>query len=249
MKLQSFLSTKLTSYYERIQYFAELSIRDSVNPENLHQFRVFCRRAEAIVREFKECFDSFYRHRVLQRLKSFLHLSTRARDLDVLLEHLYSSCSSRELINLIERQRAKAYQEIKGELAAVGAYLYGIKEPKIECSKKLKKTLRKHFKKRLRALKIQGDLHKLRIRLKRVRYVAELMVEVGLIGKKRLKKLKKLQDILGQIHDASVQIAYLKSLTTTPLPPDILEAIAKVVAEYRKTQKRLTKSLQSQGLF
>ena len=78
------------------------------------------------------------------------------------------------------------------------------------------------------------DLHALRIRAKRLRYLLEFLQELtGKAGRRLVKQLTKLQDLLGSYHDAVVAAEFVRSYvegTGTALAPASMVALGALVA-------------------
>ena len=72
------------------------------------------------------------------------------------------------------------------------------------------------------ALYAAGPLHEVRIAIKKLRYAAELLDE---IGRRRLTAvivtLKGAQDMLGRLHDLEVLLAWARHAQATLDPPDV----------------------------
>jgi len=84
-----------------------------------------------------------------------------------------------------------------------------------------------------------GDLHAVRIKVKRVRYAAELVQPmIGRRAERFVDKAKKLQDILGDHQDAVVAEAYLRKVTDRTRAAHALEQLL-----VKQQRKRRTKAL------
>jgi CHAD domain-containing protein len=88
-------------------------------------------------------------------------------------------------------------------------------------------------------------LHRLRVRTKRLRYALEILIGLG--GepvRKLLRRLVRLQDVLGESQDAVTQVAWLRAhAETATLPPATLVAMGVLVhallRRERKARRRL----------
>ncbi|MRI58989.1 MAG: hypothetical protein C6H99_05735 [Epsilonproteobacteria bacterium] len=256
MRLQPYLSQKLQDYFQDILHYAQQTIQEPDEVEHLHQFRVSTRRAQSILREFKGCFEPAYLQKSRQLLKRFIKVSNDARDLDVLLLTLSSwdlpdPLHLEELQIHLRRARKEAYGALHEELAKVPALLYALLGPKIVCKRSLKKALKDAFRRSIERLRRLGssihsdeEFHRFRVALKRARYIAELMVQRGLMPPKRLKRLKALQDLFGQIQDASVQSRRLLTLAQQEeFDKMTYMAMGKVMADLLERKERLKRRL------
>ena len=259
MKLRSYLADKLRYYFDSILFYADATIDDPDDAENLHQFRVNSRRANSILKEFGECFDKTYLQKTKSTLNGFIKMSNEARDLDVFLQRLQKlrlppGMELDELVSVLQRKRNHAYQTLFGDLAKVPAILYALKRPVMRgCKTGVKKALKNHFKSRVKKLKSLGtsiktdeEFHALRIALKRVRYVAELMVERKIMKKSRLRRLKALQDLFGEIQDAAVETRKIFDLAhNNSFTPTTLLAMGKVAGDLIEHKEQLKQELKS----
>ena len=89
--------------------------------------------------------------------------------------------------------------------------------------KRIEKKLNKRYKYIMREIKqiLKLDrkrLHKLRVNIKELRYVSEIFYQKNKSSKKRLKVLKKLQGLLGDINDSYVAERKLKSMNQYEAP-------------------------------
>jgi CHAD domain-containing protein len=195
------------------------------DPENLHQHRVASRRTRAFLRATRAYLDADWIRTLTVPLGELSDATGPVRDLDVLLEHVHDEVGklapdeqdgARALVALLERQRDSARHELLGVLEG-DAYrlLLGRLRlpprlaPGVEAVR-LDRVARKEFGRLAKAVARLGkhpddvDVHKLRIRLKRARYAAELALPDGETGRRVAEDAKALQTLLGEHQDAVV---------------------------------------------
>ena len=169
--------------------------RLAVDPENLHQLRVASRRARAFLRVARELVDGDWAAELNGALRRLGQASNQARDLDVLLEHLEDEAptlgapdseAATQLIRMLERDRETVQAELEETLdsSAHRALLEQLALPVEVAEQPTDRTLADLAARELRRLLAQvralgkspadEKLHELRIRVKRVRYAAEL---------------------------------------------------------------------------
>jgi CHAD domain-containing protein len=208
--------------------------------EGVHQLRVGLRRLHTALFAFGDPFRVATVKRLRRRTKGLAGIFGPARDLDVFLKDVFtpvarSAGRNEALVFLkkrIEDARAEVWddglgkldegslQEFLDEVAAIAegkSWGKGSKEPILETSAR---TLEESF---LRAGERgrridhgdDRDFHRLRIALKRLRYTSEFFE--GLYKKKQLNeyldRLRKLQDVLGAMHDIAAARQTLLRLT------------------------------------
>lgn len=86
------------------------------------------------------------------------------------------------------------------------------------------------------------EFHRLRIRTKRLRYAMEMIDEMtGRRGRKAVKRLVEMQDLLGSHHDAVIAIAWLRHFAgTANAPPASLLAAGALIQSLHRLQIKLT---------
>lgn len=208
--------------------------------EGVHQLRVGLRRLHTAFFAFGDPFRIATVKRLRRRTKGLAGIFGPARDLDVFLESIFTpvalSADGNEALALLKKRiedaRAKAWdeglekldegglQEFLDQVAAVAearSWAKGSAEPILVTSAR---TLEERFlRARKRARRIDRgedrDFHRLRIALKKLRYTAEFFE--GLYKRKRLNEyldhLRKLQDVLGAMHDVAAARQTLLRLT------------------------------------
>ena len=196
--------------------------------EGLHQLRVAFRRLEVALGAFGREFGQDWIEELRGRAKILLGRLSPARDLDVFTsKHLASPPKSGVSEGLPQlRARAEAARDTAWMTAmeCIGsadfeiltddvAALAGSQLP-LTRDHKLKRTARRilnrqnrRVKKRARAAKSEkeGDLHRLRIALKKLRYTAEFFAPLYPRGdvERYLKQVRGLQNHLGELNDVA----------------------------------------------
>ena len=169
--------------------------RLAADAENLHQLRVASRRVRAFLRVARELVDAEWAAQVNTALRDLGRASGDARDADVLLEHLQHEAptlgapdaeAALQLIRMLERDRDELQAELEATLDSRThrAMLEQLGLPVEEAAEPSQRTLADLAARELRRLVAQvralgktpadEKLHELRIRVKRVRYAAEL---------------------------------------------------------------------------
>jgi CHAD domain-containing protein len=214
------------------------TVRAGRSVEGLHQLRVGFRRLEVALGAFAREFDKDWLQELRGRAKVLSNRLGAARDLDVFIgERLDRAVEAdeRELLAPL-RARAESARDAAWKLAqacVAGAdfalFLDDVAglaasrlplagDPRLtKVAKRILARQQKRAVRRGRAAKSrdEGDLHRLRIALKKLRYTAEFFAP--LYTKKKVKtylgKLRKLQEQLGEINDIAHVRATLTNLT------------------------------------
>jgi CHAD domain-containing protein len=211
----------------------EDGVRADLDPEFLHDYRVAVRRTRTLLAQVKDVFDpgvlSFFR----PELGWLGGLTGPCRDLDVLRIALAERDdeSLRPLARLLEREQRRAHEALVHELAqeryatlirAWAAFLAHpagrgegvppnaarpLRDVLAERLARLYKRVRRH---RGRTLE-PAEMHELRLDCKKLRYLIDCTRGVfDAAGSARVvKRLKQLQDSLGEFNDCRVQVATL----------------------------------------
>src|SRR5262249_38030179 len=207
--------------------------RLGVDPENLHQHRVAARRTRAFLRAARGYVDPEWAQSLADPLQELGQATGPVRDLDVLAEHLQSEfatldASEREgadaLTARLESERDSARRQL---LDALDSDSYRVlltrlrMRPRLAAdvsSVPLDRIARKAYRRLLRAVERLGPepddnaLHRLRIKLKRARYAAELSAAVAGKEDRFFARARKLQALLGEHQDAVVAERRLREL-------------------------------------
>ena len=204
------------------------TLRAGRSVEGLHQLRVAFRRLEVALGAFGQEFDQDWLEELRGRAKILSGRLAPARDLDVfvgkLLEGSPKSGVSDGLVALrarAESARDQAWSAAAVCIASADFELFtddvaGLASSQLPLSrdKRLPRAARRmldrqvaRVKKRGRTARSaeEGDMHRLRIALKKLRYTAEFFAPIYRKGKVKayLKKLRALQNHLGDLNDAA----------------------------------------------
>ncbi|WP_112662844.1 CYTH and CHAD domain-containing protein [Microvirga flavescens] len=222
-------------------------LRKTGDPEVLHQLRVGLRRLRAVTSIFKGLLRDKGSRACCAELRWMAKRLNRARDMDVLLDNLHRSHAPRSDVRTIEAHRQKAYDALfrtlaKGrfessflELASwieTGAWLTRDKRKaraaRLErVEERIARDLSRRWKRirkgitRLDALDFD-ERHKLRIRIKTLRYGSEFAIDLfdaPEIRRKRkafLAQLEAMQDALGEMNDQAVAGILAPKLKSAP---------------------------------
>lgn len=210
----------------------EEGTRRELDVEFLHDFRVALRRTRSILRSLGDVFDPAAVEPFVAELRWLGGLTGPARDLDVLLHELSGHALSgkgalRELEDWLRARRSEQ-QELLLEaldsgryrrfLAAWRAFLEqaparataSASEPVRELVRGRLGQLTDELLARGRRIRPEtkaGKLHRIRIRAKEVRYLLDAFRSLWGADElaRALRRLKKLQDVLGRFNDLTVQ--------------------------------------------
>jgi len=215
--------------------------------EALHEQRVAVRRLRAVIRTAKAGFPPRLRALLQDELRWLGQELGAVRDLDVQLANLRwhaehnARQDRRRLVGFrryLERERAKRRAALVGMLDSRRYFrLLGAlerfaaspppRQPRGEAAESIAQVGRQATKRAVRRLLTRGeaigqvpsaaDLHALRIRAKRLRYLLEALRPIaGTPSRKLTKKLVRLQDVLGQFNDAVVAADYVRAYRDGP---------------------------------
>jgi len=215
--------------------------------EALHETRVAVRRLRAAPRSFADGFSSARRKHLVEELRWLGRELGAVRDLDVQLAnlawhrarlargagqhlepfraHLETERSVRRTA-LIADLDSRRYFRLLRSLEDFGASAVP-RRPRGDAAEPVAIVGRKAVKRTMRKLMDRGDaigevpeadeLHALRIRAKRLRYLLEALKPIsGTPGKKLIKQLIRLQDVLGRFNDAMVAATFVRAYLEGP---------------------------------
>jgi CHAD domain-containing protein len=205
-------------------------LRGGRSTEGLHQLRVGLRRLEVALNSFGDAFEQPWLEELRGRAKVLAAHMGPARDLDVFVEELlagpakaFGSDDDVEMFAPLkdhaEESRETAWKKVQACIAGQDFAVFlddvaGLAQSRLPLAHqtRLKPVARrilqrqaKRAKKRGRAARSheEGDLHRLRIALKKLRYTAEFFAP--LYQKKKVKRfiaeMKRLQEALGRLND------------------------------------------------
>jgi CHAD domain-containing protein len=218
-------------------------IRLGIDPENVHQARVATRRLRSNLRAFKPMLNGDWCDHVREELAWLGKALGAVRDGEVLLAALRKFAERLPLETadgvdrLLERLRTSLIDKRAELLAVLRSDRYlglldqlakaAVEPPLSDRAKRtdldsLPRLMRNPWRKLVRSVKVlsapptDGELHAVRIRAKRCRYLAEALVPVaGKEAAKFARACQKLQDVLGQHQDTVVARQWLLNLAPT----------------------------------
>ena len=238
--------------------------RIGADPENLHQHRVAARRARAFLRATRKYVDPAWRELLEGPLRALGSATGPVRDLDVMLEHVRGEAASLDdadrvgmdtLLASLELELANARTNLLDAFdgSSYRALLMRFRlpvrlAPGVE-QVPLERVARREFRRLVAALEELGSkpsndaMHGLRIRLKRVRYAAELAVPQGKPGRRFLESARALQDLLGEHQDAAIAEQRLRDLTATDSATSAAFVAGRLAERQRVRRDRVGKRL------
>lgn len=208
-------------YREKVASLAKLTgtVPAHLEAKSVHDLRVTVRRITMMIkllpRNVRESGDGL---KFQLSLKSLLKSTAEVRDSDILKSTLETHLSNvpREILDTLDVKRKLAESAARSSMKIFPARLAPpVVQAKID-AKKLSMKLEKRVEKRGRVVQTSlvkaardesraADLHKLRIEVKKLRYLLELAEGTT----RDLEVLTRWQDALGEIHDLDVAIDYL----------------------------------------
>jgi CHAD domain-containing protein len=218
--------------------------RLGTDPEALHKFRVAVRRLRAVLRAARPILDRAWTDQLRAELAWLGRALGAVRDHDVLLQHVRAQAPTmspdeqaplERLAEAIDAQREGARGELLEVLSSprylelLGRIELAGEMPRWNGVRRSVKNLAvREFRKFERELDRLGpgpsnaELHRLRVRGKRVRYAGELAAPaVGKPAHRFVARAKKVQDVLGEHQDAVVAEHRLRELIRAKRDPGI----------------------------
>jgi len=261
--------------------------RLGLDPEALHDMRVACRRLRAVLRIFDAAFPHD-RQRQLRRDLSWLGKALgHVRDVDVQLERVRKFVERQRgqrrrrlqpYVEFLQRMRDERRPVLLKQLESRRYFrllrqleTYAASTPGTEHGERLAAAgarAVRHAVRRLerRAARVGArpsaeELHAVRLRAKRVRYVCELLRPLtGAAGRRFVRRMVGIQDLLGAHNDAVVATAFAQSCRKD----DSIDAACRVAleefveinekhavqarAEFHRTWKRFHRRKTDRGL-
>ncbi len=267
---QKAITLLLHKYFRALLYYRGRILNGPYDPEDLHQLRVAARRARSIVKLFKEYFTPKSFELLNSPLKELMEQTGPMRDLEVLHENITKDFKNetevlkkaqKEIEKIlkagIDQNRKKLkellsderFERIKSSILNINKN-YFERESKtlvmIAAYRALKPKL-KRVKKILASLSKKSDskrLHRLRIELKTIRYGLEaLKASFDQKGTENLlKKIKKMQNLLGRHQDMQIQqLLLIRKLKSDGPSPEALMAAGEILFKMEKERARSKK--------
>lgn len=215
------------------------------NTESIHRFRVGLRRLRSMLSAFSEVLPDRERRALGDRLRAAAQRYGRTREWDVFLASIVSPLRAAlpeeaaliELQQLVEEARTRSLPPgdlLSGAVADVDAALDAalwLHHPASGFDAQWRARLRDHAAallesrhRRLRKAVKRIDLgdqeafHKLRIKIKKTRYLSELVAPIydNECAKSYLDRLVAVQDVMGRLNDAAIARGLLGELIVPP---------------------------------
>jgi CHAD domain-containing protein len=245
-------------------------LRAGRSVEGLHQLRVALRRLEVLLKAFGEAFRQDWLDDLRGRAKILSGRLGPARDLDVFIGHLLDAPAAEgdeeafdALRARMEEMREKAWKQVAASVTGADFALFAEDIAALAHSRlplarderlgrvaaRLLDRQRKRARKRGRKAKSgeEGDLHRLRIALKKLRYTAEFLAPLYPRKKVRryVKKLRGLQEDLGAINDIAharaTMAAVLREAEGKRAHPGVRYAAGVIAGWYRARRPQIAR--------
>jgi CHAD domain-containing protein len=227
---------------ERLIRF-DAKLRQAADPRGIHRTRVAVRRMRSDLRTFAPILDEPWAAALREELRWLGDALSEARDVDVLLDRLRAQVARLRtadgkraggVLAPLAEARSRAYERIATTLRAtryvalVDALVEGAKRPNFRAGadqpavqaahpllERVWRKLRKRVRRRSRAPS-DRQLHQIRIKAKHVRYAAEAFSPVvGEPASAFARRVGRLQEILGEQHDAVIAAKRLREIAPT----------------------------------
>jgi CHAD domain-containing protein len=249
MDTRTFAATQTGRLLERLASQVNATIRRRSSAEAIHHLRVAIRRFAQAVAVFKPCFPQKESRRIRRRLKAILALAGPVRDCDIALEVLAAHKETSLAVELrARRQRGgrALMATLKQWVARKSAARWGQALAAGEIPWPMEEMAQRELRRRAKPFFRQGnqvaganagpgELHKLRIAAKKLRYTLELFAELyGPAAGDWLERIRGAQSLLGGINDCRAVQSLMASLGGN----------AKVEAALRRKQRRKTRQFQ-----
>ncbi len=259
----------LTLHFRRLLWHVP-GTRLGINPECLHDMRVSVRRLRAILRLFRDFLPPATAAKVAEELKWLGQSLGAVRDLDVHLQKCASRlgrlpeaerAASEDCRQAMSRRRERACDVMCRDLRS--SRFGALKKACLDLIRMLRRPaaagsaaiaaegaslMESELKRILKAGRgIAADtpaeeLHRLRVRCKRLRYACETLREVyGKPVAKMARRLAALQDVLGAHQDAAaaqalIERAMAESASASPDGAEVAHALGRCAAGWREEQ-------------
>ena len=235
-------------------------VRLGADVGNLRRHRIAARRSRAYLRAVRGYVDPEWRRSLLEPLRGLGAVTGPVRDLDVLLEQLRPHLEAlgaadqegaatlmATLVGARDTARQRLLDALDGE-----AYRFVLDRAHLPPTLRagvdsipLERIARKEFRALVKAVgrlgsdPTAGDLHTLRIVLKRARYAAELSAPPGQAGRAFFEAAKVLQTLLGEHQDAATAESLLRSETVVDRATAAAFAAGRIAERQAERRARL----------
>lgn len=225
--------SKLKEYVKNIETFHHTFLMTK-DDEALHQLRVNIRKSRAILKAFHKFFDTHALQKIDKKLSIIIKSSNKTRDYDVFLDASYHQFALYinnlpitfydQLVHTRRDEREKLEEFLKSQFVidTISEYKIFLEKSKYYHSKKEKsfeKIVAKYFKhidflyKMYLQDRDEKNLHKIRINIKKIRYLLEAFGEKSLSSNHQhvIASTKDFQKSLGLFNDLSIQEAFVQN--------------------------------------
>ena len=230
----------------------------TLNPEAIHDMRVATRRLRAVIKTFKRIFPAKAK-KIRADLQKFFRILGKKRDLDVFSEFILHTINAKsisfpKLARKIDQSQKKILSMLKSKYYA--SLIESLEQLKtIKTKQNILKVSRNRIRKALnKVLEIASSidskvddktLHKLRISIKKLRYICEFFEPIFSkyicsLGS-FIEKKKKIQDILGDHQDAITGISMLNRYKSQFSLEEFLQIKKKYEQKKMKARKSFLK--------
>ena len=214
------------------------------DPEHLHRARVAIRRLRSDLRTFEPLLDSSWSRCLRSDLRRLARVMGEVRDADVLIirfddrgSELPSRAGVDTLITHLAASRTARQRELTAYMGSHGyatvldRLLEAARDPVLDpagaaSADTLSRLMRRPWRRLTKTVKRLPDdpsdemLHVVRIRTKRARYAAEAVAPaLGKPARRFAKRAKRLQQVLGALHDAAVAHEWLTNWSSSTHAP------------------------------
>lgn len=227
-------------------------VRLGTRAEDVHQMLVAARRLRAILRAARPMLAADWAETLRSELAWLGRALGQVRDLDVLLEHLRQECANlpaperrtcARWLDAFAQERAERHRTLVQELESeryldllARIELTAVSPVVTDAAVRLPDIARAAFEQLSRSLRVGNGswnddrLHRIRIIGKRARYAAELAnAVIGKPAARYLRRLRRLQDLLGEHHDALVAEQRLRELLAQTSRPRAVFALGRLI--------------------
>jgi CHAD domain-containing protein len=240
--------------------------RAGQDPRPVHQMRVAARRMRAALRLFRDLLPPDRVDHLNAELKWVAGQLGHVRDLDVQLRRLHDTATELQLETALEPyiawlndERHKAVEALQSALNSARFMdlveaLHGVSTWTLpetanallhqDVPPRLKRVF-KAFRKRARRLRPKDPsdaFHRVRIRAKRLRYATEFFAPLyGKPAQKFIKRLTRVQDVLGELQDSAVAAEHIKDAVNRQVgwPPETTLALGRLLEHNARRAARL----------
>jgi CHAD domain-containing protein len=238
---------------------AEPGVRLGRDPEEIHKMRTAVRRLRAVLGAVRDMFEPRWVGHLRKELEWLGETLGARRDLDVLYEHLQAEVAplragrvaAREMLERLDRQRVRAGERARDAVEGprYARLLERLREgaahpPVVDSDVSLPGVAARAFRKLRKAVAdlpekpADAELHKVRIRVKRARYAAELAEPMaGKPAQRFIKRAKKLQDALGEHQDAAVAEERVRRLLRAVRRP-LADAVSRRLVDKQRARRQ-----------